>query len=93
MALINDDLSGMGLLLGNIISAILCGGAAFGIAYAYYGDNDFEEISYDLVIGLTVYGVVIGMLLVRWCSLNDPHVPHQLMMVNQSVTGCNAQDS
>ena len=66
MALINDDLSGMGLFFGNLIALIVAALSSYGIAFAFYGDDEDEEIASDLVLGLAIYGAIAGFIL---CAL------------------------
>ena len=63
MALINDDLSGLGLFAGNLCSLVVSGGAGYGIAYAFYGNDPDQEVSEGLVWALCVYGCVVGFIL------------------------------
>mmetsp|Transcript_22675 Transcript_22675/g.36245 ORF Transcript_22675/g.36245 Transcript_22675/m.36245 type:complete len:501 (+) Transcript_22675:38-1540(+) len=63
MALINDDLSGLGLAAGNLCSLVVCGCSGYGIAYAFYGNYADPEVRDVLVWGLAVYGCVVGFIL------------------------------
>lgn len=69
MAIINDDLSGKAMFMGNLIAFVLCGGISFAIAYSYYWDLSSVEddvISVLFCVGLTLYGAIFGAIL---CSI------------------------
>ncbi len=63
MALINDDLSGMGIFAGNLCALITCGGCGYGIAYSFYGNDPNTQISNDLVWFLAILGAILGSIL------------------------------
>merc|ERR1711971_16374 len=63
MALITDDLSGLGLFAGNLCAFIVCGLCAWLIAYGFYGAADDDEVAVTLVWALTAYGALVGFVL------------------------------
>eukprot|EP01084_Bolivina_argentea_P172128 298185_1 len=63
MALVNDDLSGLGLFAGNLCSLVVCAASGYGIAYSFYGNDPNEEISVNLLWYLTIYGAIVGFIL------------------------------
>lgn len=69
MAIINDDLSGKALFMGNLIAFLFCGAIGFLISYEYYWDMDSVEndiLSVFFVVTLTLYGAIFGLIL---CSI------------------------
>eukprot|EP01083_Nonionella_stella_P237241 832439_1 len=58
LALINEDLTGMALFAGALISAVLCGLIGAGIAFSFYGSDNG-----DMIIALGVYGAICGLVL------------------------------
>eukprot|EP00485_Elphidium_margaritaceum_P000113 CAMPEP_0202693902 /NCGR_PEP_ID=MMETSP1385-20130828/7904_1 /ASSEMBLY_ACC=CAM_ASM_000861 /TAXON_ID=933848 /ORGANISM="Elphidium margaritaceum" /LENGTH=500 /DNA_ID=CAMNT_0049349655 /DNA_START=32 /DNA_END=1534 /DNA_ORIENTATION=- len=63
MALINDDLSGLGLFAGNLCSLVVCGLSGYGIAYSFYKDYSDPEVKEVLLYSLAVYGCIVGFIL------------------------------
>eukprot|EP00485_Elphidium_margaritaceum_P002543 CAMPEP_0202694770 /NCGR_PEP_ID=MMETSP1385-20130828/8541_1 /ASSEMBLY_ACC=CAM_ASM_000861 /TAXON_ID=933848 /ORGANISM="Elphidium margaritaceum" /LENGTH=497 /DNA_ID=CAMNT_0049350673 /DNA_START=770 /DNA_END=2263 /DNA_ORIENTATION=- len=63
MAIINDDLSSLPIVLGSLIGGALSGGIGYGIGYAFYGSNANHDIKEGAPIALAVYGFLIGLML------------------------------
>ena len=53
----------MAIICGSIIGGVVAGGCGYGIGYAFYGDDDDEDVRLWLPIGLAIYGFYCGLIL------------------------------
>merc|ERR1712025_308642 len=51
-AIINDDLTGIALVCGSMIGAVVSAIAGYVIGYAFYGNDDDEDVSTLLPVAL-----------------------------------------
>jgi len=64
-AIINDDLTGIALVCGSMIGAVVSAIAGYVIGYAFYGNDDDEDVSTLLPVALAVGGFFVGLILCR----------------------------
>eukprot|EP01083_Nonionella_stella_P319037 1169034_1 len=65
LAIINDDLTGMAIMCGAFIGAVVSAGTGFGIGYLYYWNSDKvdNDTSIAITSALAGYGFFIGFVL------------------------------
>eukprot|EP01083_Nonionella_stella_P237240 832438_1 len=68
LAIINEDISGMALGAGSLVSGILCGLLGFGIGTAFYVSD--SGVNDAMITGLATYGAVVGLIF-TWLVLSN----------------------